>query len=140
MTYDDARGLLAREAAMQVSYELRGKKYRSDLPIETIIEANRILAKGEPERAPGQVYFLRRGRLVKIGFTKNPEQRIRNLELQAGQKVKVLGIFPGTYQDESTLHKRFKQYREIGEWFRNEGEVKAFARAPVRSWREFKKK
>ena len=62
---------------------------------------------------PGEVYFLRRGELVKIGFSTNVRRRIA--ALGGGQ---LLATIPGTMRDEQAMHRRFARLREQGEWFR----------------------
>ncbi len=77
------------------------------------------------------VYFIRAGSgpLVKIGTTTNLGQRL--VALQSGQKerLEVIGIINGDRYVEIFLHGLFAQYRETGEWFRYEGELKRYIEA-----------
>lgn len=67
----------------------------------------------------GVVYFIRAegSDAIKIGFTTDLKRRIRNLECASGRKVTLLHAMPGTYDDERSLHRRFKAARLDGEWF-----------------------
>lgn len=54
----------------------------------------------------GVVYYIRRGKYVKIGTTTNLKQRMRDL-----MPDEVLAVEPGSYDLESTLHAQFAQIR-----------------------------
>ena len=63
---------------------------------------------------------------IKIGVT--TKLYIRKWNLSAGNhKLVVLKRFPGKgYDFEQSLHQRFEDYRIKGEWYRFEGELKAY--------------
>lgn len=67
------------------------------------------------------VYFVHAGWdvgvLVKIGYSKHPMWRKKELESITGRSVSLLAYVPGDLATESTLHEMFKQYRAHGEWF-----------------------
>jgi hypothetical protein len=80
------------------------------------------VAKGRPQRdATGNVYFIRFGNRVKIGFSTQPQVRLGNIPHD-----EVLAVIPGTLADERALHRRFAHLREMlpgkgegpREWFR----------------------
>lgn len=76
----------------------------------------------------GRVYFLQRhDGLVKIGFTTNLDQRIRDLSSAHGP-LAVLRVLNGDKRLERKLHQRFKELREYGEWFRGEPYLVRFAK------------
>ena len=59
--------------------------------------------------------------LVKIGVSKNPEQRMKTLQCNCGMKLFVWHQtieMDCAYELESRLHKHFAPYRTYGEWFR----------------------
>lgn len=60
----------------------------------------------------GRVYFLLQGHRVKIGFSTNVPQRVR--DLGGGE---VLATIPGTIRTEQALHRQFKALNDEGEWF-----------------------
>lgn len=57
--------------------------------------------------------------LVKIGYSKSPEQRLRELQAGSGMGdgLELLLSFPGDRRLESDLHRRFADDRLFGEWF-----------------------
>lgn len=66
------------------------------------------------------VYFFENPQtgLVKIGYSGNPVQRLRQLSSDARVRLNVLGFTPGGRKLEATLHRDMAEYREHGEWFR----------------------
>jgi hypothetical protein len=77
----------------------------------------------------GWIYFIRFGDRVKIGYTTNPDQRMRDLPHD-----QVLGIMPGTRADEAAWHRLLIDFHVVGEWFRAEPDVIAtLARVAERS-------
>ena len=50
----------------------------------------------------GFVYFFLVGELVKIGYSTDPEQRLRQVKAD-----RILGYFPGTMRDEKAIHAKF---------------------------------
>jgi hypothetical protein len=71
--------------------------------------------------ASGNIYFIRFGNRIKIGFSVQPQVR-----LGAIPHDEVLAVIPGTLADERALHRRFDHLRETlpgkgpgpREWFR----------------------
>lgn len=63
------------------------------------------------------VYFIRSTRTgcIKIGFSFDPNQRIR--ELSTSEPVELLGYITGGTDAERRLHDRFSADRVHGEWF-----------------------
>lgn len=68
-------------------------------------------------KASGFVYFLRCADLVKIGFSREPDVRARNLGTMSPLGLEMVGLHPGTLQDEAMLHEMFASRRLHGEWF-----------------------
>lgn len=68
----------------------------------------------------GYVYFVRLGDRVKIGYSENVPQR-----LAAVPHEEVLGVIPGTMDDEQGWHQLLADYRTVGEWFRADDDVLA---------------
>lgn len=74
------------------------------------------------------VYFMSSGSLVKIGYSTQP--RSRYLSLRTGcPDLKTEMLMPGTREDERAFHRRFAEFREIGEWFRPEGALLEYMRS-----------
>ena len=88
--------------------------------------AHRITATAPPppsERQPvvqTQVYFIRRKdtREIKIGVTRDLAKRLNSLQAAHAVALEVLALVPGGVWLEKELHRRFAEYRLLGEWFR----------------------
>lgn len=80
------------------------------------------------EAADGVVYYIRRGRYVKIGTTTNLRARLRDL-----MPDEVLAVEPGSYLLESQLHAQFAsiRYRPDREYFELTTELQAHIDAVV---------
>ncbi|WP_078531189.1 GIY-YIG nuclease family protein [Streptomyces sp. PsTaAH-124] len=55
--------------------------------------------------------------LVKIGYTDNPERRLRHLQTGSPLPLQLLALFEGGCITEAALHRRFADKRRHGEWF-----------------------
>ena len=77
------------------------------------------------------VYLITDGPLVKIGYSKDVDRRLRDLQTSTGHNLSVTAYMKGTRQDEKALHRRFKAHRAKGEWFRIEGRLADFMADPV---------
>ena len=94
--------------------------------VHSTIEAVR---DGMAERPPlvdtrtGWIYFVRYRDRVKIGYSIEPQTRIK-----AHPFDEVLAIVPGERIDEKRAHAAFAHLRENGEWFRAEPDLLEFAR------------
>jgi len=83
-----------------------------------------------PKKSP-QVYFIRAGRRVKIGFSVNPDMRLTSI--RAGMckaprgldtsKARIVALEAGGRDRELELHQQFAHLREAGEWFRRAPEL-----------------
>ena len=66
------------------------------------------------------IYFITEDnntKYVKIGYTNNLSRRLRELQIGNPRKLSVYFVMKGNKQAELELHKAFKDYRGIGEWF-----------------------
>lgn len=54
---------------------------------------------------------------VKVGVSKNPEERRKSIQTGAPTPVRLLWEASGGYPLERALHRRFAEYRTKGEWF-----------------------
>ncbi|MFJ8855661.1 GIY-YIG nuclease family protein [Streptomyces sp. NPDC102437] len=55
--------------------------------------------------------------LVKIGWSDNPERRLRDLQTGSPLPLQLLAVFEGGAVVEAKLHRRFADKRRHGEWF-----------------------
>src|SRR6266481_301165 len=76
----------------------------------------------------GLIYFFRSGELIKIGWSKEPASRLR--ELSTGNpNLELVATMEGNRKSETELHRRFSHLRHKGEWFRFDDEIKDFIKA-----------
>lgn len=74
-------------------------------------------------RDVGYVYVAKdvaRSDIVKIGFTRNPEDRRKRLSALCRADIQFLSTSPGIMLDEHVEHCRLHRARVFGEWFRAE--------------------
>jgi hypothetical protein len=83
--------------------------------------------RGQPipiknDAAPGLIYFVTCMQSpnypIKIGFTAGISFRLEKLQNGNPNLLTVLATYPGTFNDERTLHSYFQHLRVRGEWFR----------------------
>lgn len=74
---------------------------------------------------PGFVYFVQGefGGGIKIGFSKTPESRLKQLQTSYPDTLKILVLVPGNNKDEKTYHKKFEHIKLNGEWFKPDKEL-----------------
>lgn len=72
------------------------------------------------------VYFAHVSGYVKIGYSKNPYQRVATIttktaikpdDVTYGDKVDLLGWVPGDRVVEKSMHQKFAHLHVVGEWF-----------------------
>jgi len=80
----------------------------------------RANGKKRIKKATGYVYFIQGlcGGAIKIGFSKNPEVRLKELQTGYPDTLTILLIIPGTEATERAIHRKFEASRLKGEWFR----------------------
>jgi hypothetical protein len=105
-------------------------RYRAAL---TPIEQHRL---NGTMKGLGHVYILRDKDRVKIGFSTDPINRIATIQNTGGGSYRVVACVPGTFADEQRLHVQFGSLRLHGEWFRVDGELREFLRAPATNLRK----
>jgi hypothetical protein len=71
-----------------------------------------------------KVYFISDGEFVKIGKSKNPDKRLR--EMQTGNPHKLELILVMEIGEEWQYHDLFRSYNFTREWFKIEGELAHF--------------
>lgn len=63
------------------------------------------------------VYAVAAGWRVKIGFTANLEQRLKEIQAMCPVPLELLATVPGGRAREAALHREFAGDRVHGEWF-----------------------
>lgn len=80
-----------------------------------------------PRRRPASswVYFALADevRRVKIGMSVSPRDRISTINADSPVAVRLVGTMPGTAENESALHRRFRHLHVKGEWFEYRDEL-----------------
>jgi hypothetical protein len=64
------------------------------------------------------IYFIKAKNTVKIGYSANPEKRIKELQTGNPEKLELLLTIPGNRETEAAFHTYFDRARLEGEWFR----------------------
>lgn len=54
---------------------------------------------------------------IKIGYSNNPEKRLKELQTGNSHKLCLIHTQEGTMQDEQLIHSKLKDYCLIGEWY-----------------------
>lgn len=74
------------------------------------------------------VYFIGNieYKIVKIGFSSNPQNRLKSLQTGCPYKLKILKKIEGNSHLEKDYHKIFKDFNMEGEWFELRGELLDF--------------
>ena len=89
-------------------------------------------------RGDAYIYFIQAGDEkgpVKIGFSRNPDNRIVGLQISNAQTLTIIGLFYGAIAMEAKLHRKFAKARIRGEWFRPTADLIATAEAMYEMYR-----
>jgi hypothetical protein len=86
------------------------------------------------DRETPQVYFIKAGRRIKIGFSTNPAMRLSTIRAGACKvpsglntsNARILALESGGRLREAELHRQFAHLREAGEWFRGAPDLTAY--------------
>jgi hypothetical protein len=80
------------------------------------------------KRGSGYVYFIEAIGLsrVKIGYSENPESRLRQLLTGSPVSLKIFATMPGDQIMEKEIHSRFQHLKVENEWFHFTDEIKAY--------------
>lgn len=104
----------------------------SDAEIEKINEEKqqesfRPFTKTKKPNKRGYVYLFKCADKYKIGYSKNVEQRLQQLDVRPFKLNLIFKVYSeNAYDIEQELHKRLDGYREISEWYSDitEGMIK----------------
>ncbi len=79
----------------------------------------------------GYVYFIEAVGLsrVKIGYSDDPEKRIKQLSTGSPVSLKIYAKVPGNQAMEKEIHQRFSHLRVENEWFHFTNEIKEYIEA-----------
>jgi hypothetical protein len=54
---------------------------------------------------------------IKIGISRDPARRLATLQVGHAETLRLVGMWPGTAEDEKALHEMYASTRLRGEWF-----------------------
>lgn len=104
--------------------EQRAETFRKEINnIQNDFDAIAVLNKNIGKKRIshiGYVYFIQGqcGGAIKIGYSMNPTERLKELQTGYPDTLKILLIIPGDLNTEKALHRKFEGSRLKGEWFR----------------------
>lgn len=108
-----------------VRYKLiTGRKLEDDYNIWLSQQSyNKYLTLGKRPR--GWVYFIgnRENKIVKIGYSRSPKTRLKELQTGCPYKLSIIYLLPGGIKLEKLLHKKYEDYKLNGEWFKLEKQL-----------------
>lgn len=109
-----------QEAEKLKEYKNELNAYKLDKMIHSTTEKE--ATKGKPK---GYVYFVQGccGGAIKIGYSKDPESRLKALQTGYPDTLRILALVPGTEKTEKYYQRKFELYRLNGEWYRPEQEI-----------------
>ena len=83
------------------------------------------------EKKIGFVYFIEAVGVdrIKIGYSDNPEQRIKQLLTGSAVSLEMRATMPGSQTTEKELHQRFAHLRIENEWFNFTDEIRQYMAA-----------
>lgn len=89
----------------------------------SMAEINEMLNRGQT-----QVYFVRAGQFIKIGFSCDVRARVDSFRIGCPYEIELLGTVLGGAKKEHEFHRRFRDLHYRGEWFRLDGELAEYVR------------
>ena len=72
------------------------------------------------------IYFIQQQEFIKIGYGRDPYQRLGSLQSASPFKLTMRCIVEGNTKKEAELQEKFGRYNVRGEWFRLVPEIEAF--------------
>lgn len=75
------------------------------------------------------IYFIQCKNFVKIGYSRDPNKRLKKLQTGNPVKMKIIATLPGAYKTEDGLHEAYRKLKVRGEWFKYKGNLKDGVRA-----------
>jgi Meiotically up-regulated gene 113 len=115
-----------RMIALDSYYDMVNAAIAAEPPREKEAEKRRSPVR---MRFPGTglIYFIATSAgHIKIGYSANPDRRLKSLQTASSVPLRLIGTLPGTLKDEEALHARFAKYRVRGEWFTLTGALRSF--------------
>jgi hypothetical protein len=118
------------EVMREWRWETRGSSVRYT---RTRVLLPRIDSVPPPADGKTWIYFAQTAAHVKIGHSKHPVRRIRDLQVSHPTDVRLVAVIEGNEALERELHERFKKVRRMGEWFSWTPELRAYVESISRA-------
>ena len=72
----------------------------------------------------GFIYFIAlRDEFVKIGYSTTPLKRFSSLQVGCPYPLKLVGLIPGTKEEEAEVQEMFSSWHVRGEWYRFNNQI-----------------
>lgn len=125
----DSRGLCNTHAKEEIRKELnRSNRWLNQLEVIDYAQMTDLLDKYET-----YVYVMGANGFVKIGYSKDPNSRLKSLKSLADKTlvptkvkksdIKIIKMVKGNFRLEQVLHRLCARSHSIGEWFRHDSHV-----------------
>lgn len=79
-----------------------------------------------PESGRRYIYFITDGVAIKIGGSRDPFRRYRELQTAHHQQLEILGIMDCRNGDERFTQRQFRDHHIRGEWFKDVPAIREF--------------
>lgn len=113
------------EDAIESFNNVVDNKYSYEKKECKIVALNKKYKKAFNAEDDGYIYLI--GSLkygfVKIGYSKNPHKRLKEIQVGCPFEVNILSVAKGNMLKEKLIHKKYSKYKSFGEWFFIKGEV-----------------
>lgn len=115
--------ILSRSERMAWRRELHGN---ASLRNERDTNATRGAGSTETQDFVGRVYFIsaKEGGPFKVGWSKEPRRRLKELQTAHHQELRIYGCIPGQPELEGQIHNEIAGAHIRGEWFEREAVLK----------------
>lgn len=111
-------------AAIYVYFVSGGGSYASSYDSLRYVESARIYNRFEQHDfvLSDYLYLIQDSRSgdIKIGRSKDPYKRLKQLQTGSSSKLNLIGVYPNCGWREKSLHMMLESFRLEGEWFREE--------------------
>jgi len=83
-------------------------------------ERSKTPFKAKKEEPKSSIYFIELlgSEVIKIGFSRDPESRLRQMQTSNPHELRMLKVISGGYEKEAEIHEKFSKNRVRGEWFK----------------------
>ncbi len=99
---------------------VKSRKDEADAYKIDLIIRDEVKEKAFGKKATGYVYFIQGycGGAIKIGYSKEPETRLKSLQTGYPDTLRILLLVPGSEKTEQYFHMKFEIYKLQGEWYK----------------------